>query len=262
MRAPSPSTWLPPAGLAVLLIAWESAVRGFGISPFVLPAPSAVAGSFWIGLNNGVYLRHAVLTAAEALYGFGLALAAGVALGALIAESRLLERALYPFLVALQAMPKVALAPLVIIWLGYGMASKVLLAALLGFFPVLINTIAGVKSCDPGKIDLMRALAAGRWRTFRLVKLPNALPFIFAGVRVAASFVVLGAVTGEFLGAKEGLGTLILLANNELDTPQVFAVLAILGLFGFALHLAIGLAQRRLLRWAPLESRNATPERA
>lgn len=259
---PPATLWLPPAGLVALLVLWEAGVRALGVSPFVMPSPSAVAASLWFGLANGVYLDHALLTATEALYGFGLALAAGVGIGALIAEVRLLERAFYPLLVALQAMPKVALAPLVIIWLGYGMESKVLLAALLGFFPILVNAITGLKRCEAGKLDVMRALAASRWQAFRMVKLPNALPYVFAGARAAASFVVLGAVTGEFLGAKQGLGTLILLANNELDTAQVFAILAILGLFGFVLHLAIGAAQRRLLRWAPVENRPSTQERA
>lgn len=258
MRFPSIETWLPPAGIVALLLLWEGSVRLFGISPFVLPSPAAVAHSLWTGLSNGVYLQHALLTAAEAVGGFVLALAAGVVLGALIAELRWLEKALYPLLVALQAMPKVALAPLVIIWLGYGISSKIVLAALLGFFPVLINTIAGLKSCDAGKLDLMRAMSASGWQTFRMVKLPNALPYVFAGINVAASFVVLGAVTGEFLGAKEGLGTLILLANNELDTPQIFSILLMLGLLGFSLYSMVRFAQRRLLRWAPLEALPST----
>ena len=247
-------TWLPPVGVLVLVLLWETLARVGGISPFVLPAPSSVAHSFWVGLRNGVYLQHAMWTAIESLSGFVLAMVAGITLGALVAEVRFLERALYPFLVALQAMPKVALAPLVIIWLGYGIGSKILLAALLGFFPVLINTIAGLKSCDSGKVDVMRALAASRWQVFRMVKLPNAMPFVFAGANVAASFVVLGAVTGEFLGAKQGLGTLILLANNELDTAQIFAILIMLGLLGFVLFASVRFAQRRLLSWAPLEA--------
>ncbi|KQP09070.1 ABC transporter permease [Pseudorhodoferax sp. Leaf265] len=258
MRGPPIETWLPPAGAVVLLLLWEGSVRAFGISAFVLPPPTAVARSLWTGLSNGVYLQHALLTATEALGGFVLALAAGVVLGALIAEVRWLEKALYPLLVALQAMPKVALAPLVIIWLGYGINSKIVLAGLLGFFPILINTIAGLKSCDAGKVDVMRALGAGRWQTFRWVKLPNALPFVFAGINVAASFVVLGAVTGEFLGAKEGLGTLILLANNELDTAQIFSILLMLGLLGFVLYSAVRFAQRRLLAWAPAENLPST----
>jgi len=255
---PSAEKVLPAAGLLVLLAAWELAIRVFQVSPFVLPTPSSVAHSFWTGLGNGVYVRHGLLTALEALGGFVLALAAGVGLGALIAEVRLLERAFYPFLVALQAMPKVALAPLAIIWLGYGPTSKVVLAALLGFFPILINTIAGLKSCDAGKVDVMRALAASRWQVFRLVRLPNAMPYVFAGINVAASFVVLGAVTGEFLGAKEGLGTLILLANNELDTAQIFAVLIMLGALGLALYATVRAVQRRVLRWAPLEATPST----
>lgn len=249
--------WLPSAGIVLLLVLWDMSVRLFDISPFVLPAPAAVARSFWVGLSNGIYLQHALVTAMEALAGFVLALIAGIGVAALIAEVRLLERALYPFLVALQALPKVALAPLVIIWLGYGLPSKIVLAALLGFFPILINAIAGLKHCDAGKVDLMRTLASSRWQLFWLVKLPNAMPFVFAGVNVAASFVVLGAVTGEFLGAKQGLGTLILLANNELDTAQIFAILIMLGALGFVLYTAVRLLQRRVLRWAPLEASTA-----
>jgi NitT/TauT family transport system permease protein len=250
--------YLPAVGLVVLLAAWETGIRLFQVSPFVLPTPSAVAHSFWIGISNGVYAKHALLTAMEALGGFGVALVIGVGLASLIAEVRLLERAFYPLLVALQAVPKVALAPLAMIWLGYGPTSKVVLAALLGFFPILINTIAGLKSCDAGKVDLMRAMGASRWQLFRLVRLPNAMPYVFAGVNVAASFVVLGAVTGEFLGAKEGLGTLILLANNELDTAQIFAVLIMLGLLGLTLYSTVRAVQKRVLRWAPLEAAPST----
>jgi NitT/TauT family transport system permease protein len=261
MRAPAfakHGPWAALAGLVLLLAAWELAVRAFGVSDFVLPKPAAVLNSFRVGLTNGVYLQHGLHTAIEAGGGFVIAVAAGIACGALVAEVRWIERAAYPFLVALQSTPKVALAPLVIVWLGYGMASKIALAALLGFFPVLVNTIAGLKSCESGKVDVMRALAASRWQVFRLVRLPHALPYVFAGMNVAAAFVVLGAVTGEFIGSKEGLGTLILLANNDLDTAQIFAVLVMLGLLGFCFHTAVRFAQRRLLRWAPLESRPET----
>jgi NitT/TauT family transport system permease protein len=252
MRRMRLERWLPPATFVLLLVLWEMAVRVLGISDFILPPPSAVLRSFWFGIAGGVYPHHALITASEALLGFVIAVVAGIIVGTAVAESPLVERALYPFIVAFQAMPKVALAPLVIIWFGYGIGSKVVLAAVIAFFPILVNTIAGLKDCDSGKIDMMRALAASRWQIFRFVRFPNGLPYIFAGMNVAAAFVVLGSVVGEFLGAREGLGTLILIANGNLDVAQVFAILVMLGSLGFALFIAISAAQRRLLRWAPI----------
>ena len=247
--------WLPWAGLVGLLAVWQLGVGAFAIPDLILPAPSAIARSLAFGVASGVFPHHALVTAEQAVVGFALALVAGIALGALVAEIRVVERAAYPLIVAFQAMPKVALAPLVIVWFGYGIGSKIVLAAVVAFFPILVNTVAGLKSCEAGKIDILDALGASPWQVFRLVRLPNALPFVFAGAHVAAAFVVLGAVVGEFLGAKEGLGTLILLANGNLDVAQVFAILAMLGTLGFLFYSLIGFAQRRLLRWAPVTAR-------
>jgi len=245
--------WLPVAVLVLGLGAWEGAVRLLQVPDLILPAPSAVARSLYFGVASGVFPHHLMITALQAVLGLVLAVGAGLAVGALIAELPLAERVALPFVVAFQAMPKVALAPLVIVWFGYGIGSKVVLAAVIGFFPVLVNVIAGLKSCEGGRLDVLRALSASRWQLFRLVKLPSALPFVLAGVQVAAVLVVLGAVVGEFLGAKEGLGTLILLANGTLDIAQIFAVLAILGGLGITLLALVRAAQRRLLRWAPSE---------
>jgi NitT/TauT family transport system permease protein len=249
---PRAETWIPPTTLVLLVLLWEAAVRGLGIADIILPAPSSVMRSFWFGFAGGVYPHHALITASQAILGFVIALASGLVVGTLVAELPLVERALYPLIVAFQAMPKVALAPLIIIWFGYGIGSKVVLAAVIAFFPILVNTMAGLKDCDAGKIDMMQALGANRWQIFRYVRFPNALPYIFAGMNVAAAFVVLGSVVGEFLGAREGLGTLILLANGNLDVAQVFAILIMLGVLGFSLFALIRAAQRRLLRWAPM----------
>ncbi|HTZ35226.1 MAG TPA: ABC transporter permease [Stellaceae bacterium] len=244
----------PLVALVGFVVAWEAAVRGFAVPDIIVPAPSAILRSLWFGVKSGIFLHHALVTAAQAALGFALALLAGIAVGALVAESRLVAKALYPLIVAFQAMPKVALAPLVIIWCGYGMGSKVALAAVIGFFPILVNTVGGLRSCEEGKIDLMNALGASRWQVFRMVKLPNALPYVFAGMHVAGAFVVLGSVVAEFLGSKEGLGMLILVANSNLDPAQGFAVLVVLGALGYLFFALIRAAQRRLLRWAPAEA--------
>ena len=245
---------LPLLGVLGFLCAWEVVVRAFAVPDIIVPAPSAILRSLWLGLKSGVFLQNGLVTVQEAVIGFGLALFSGVAVGALVAEIRVVEKAVYPLIVAFQAMPKVALAPLVIIWFGYGMGSKIVLAGVIGFFPIMVNTIGGLRSCESGKIDIMNALGASRWQTLRMVKLPNALPYVFAGMHVAAAFVVLGAVVGEFLGSKQGLGMLILVTNSNLDPAQGFAVLAVLGAFGYLFFRLIRLAQRRLLRWAPAEA--------
>jgi NitT/TauT family transport system permease protein len=245
---------LPLIGVLGFLCAWETVVRVLAVPDIIVPAPSAILRSLWIGSTSGIFLRHSLITAEEAVVGFGLALFAGVAVGALVAEVRIVAKAAYPLIVAFQAMPKVALAPLVIIWFGYGMGSKVVLAGVIGFFPIMVNTVGGLRNCESGKIDIMNALGASRWQILRMVKLPNALPYVFAGMHVAAAFVVLGAVVAEFLGSKQGLGMLILVANSNLDPAQGFAVLAVLGGLGYLFFTLIRWAQRRLLRWAPAEA--------
>jgi NitT/TauT family transport system permease protein len=173
----------------------------------------------------------------------------GTALGAAVAQFRVIERVVYPWLVALQTLPKIALAPLIIIWAGYGISSKIIIVALAAIFPVLVNTIMGLKSCDQGKLDLMRSLGAGPWETFRTVRLPNALPFIFAGLNVAIVLAILGSIVGEFVGSKAGLGNLILEANFQFDVARIFAVLVILGCFGVVLSQLMRIAQRHFLFW-------------
>jgi NitT/TauT family transport system permease protein len=163
------------------------------------------------------------------------------------------EQTIYPYVVALQTLPKIAIAPLIIVWFGFGISSKVVIAAMVGFFPVLVNVIVGLKTIDQSKLDLMRSLNATRWQTFRLVKFPNALPFVFAGLDIAIVFSVLGAIVGEFVGAQRGLGNLILQFNFSLDIAGVFAVLILLSVMGVALHLIMQAIQRRVIFWAEPE---------
>ncbi len=236
-------------GFLVLLLVWEAAVRALEMPDFILPPPSAIGVSLYYGLTSGLFLKHFLVTAYETLAGFLFAAGLGISLGAVTAQFRIVERTVYPWLVALQTLPKIAIAPLIIIWAGYGIQSKVVIVTLVALFPVLVNTIIGLKTCDQGKLDLMRALDATSWETFRLVRLPNALPFVFAGLNVAVVLAILGSIVGEFVGSKAGLGNLILESNFQFNVAQVFAILVILGLFGVGLSAIVRIAQRRLLFW-------------
>ena len=248
--AARPHLILIPAVFVVFVALWEWVVRRFDVPAFIAPAPSAVLASLAGGVRNRLYLEHFGVTLYETLLGFLIASVAGIALGAMIAQFRLVEQTVYPYLVALQTLPKIAIAPLIIVWFGFGISSKVIIAAMVGFFPVLVNVIVGLKTVDQGKLDLMGSLDATRWQTFRLVKFPNALPFVFAGLDIAIVFSVLGAIVGEFVGAQRGLGTLILQFNYNLDIAGVFAVMILLAVLGVALHVLMQVIQRRVIFWA------------
>jgi NitT/TauT family transport system permease protein len=245
----SSDTLISFLGFVLLACVWEAAVYLFAIPDFILPAPSAIALSLYRGLASGVFVYNFLVTAFQTLVGFVIAAVIGTAIGAAVAQFSIIERVVYPWLVALQTLPKIALAPLIIIWAGYGISSKIIIVTLAAIFPVLVNTIMGLKSCDQGKLDLMRSLGAGRWETFRTVRLPNALPFIFAGLNVAIVLAILGSIVGEFVGSKAGLGNLILEANFQFDVARIFAVLVILGVFGVFLSHLMRMAQRHFLFW-------------
>ena len=253
-----PQAVLIPLVFVVFVGAWEWVVRAWSIPDFLVPAPSTVAGALVRGVRSGLYVANFWVTLSEALLGFAIAGVTGIALGALIAQFRLLEQTFYPYLVALQTLPKIAIAPLIIVWFGFGISSKVIVAATVAFFPVLVNVIVGLKTIDAAKLDLMRSLRASRWQTFRLVTFPNALPFVFAGLDIAIVFSVLGAIVGEFVGAQRGLGNLILQFNFSLDIAGVFAVLILLSAMGVVLHLIMQAVQKHVIFWAePDETINA-----
>lgn len=245
---------LPLASLAVLLLAWEGAVRLKLVDQLILPPVAAVLRSLWIGLAEGTYWVHIGATIGQALVGYAIAVVLGITMGTLVARFWIVERTLYPYLVALQTLPKVAVAPLIIVWFGYGMSSKVVIVCLLSFFPVLVSTIVGIKNCDPGRLDVLRALKSSEWQMFWRVRFPSALPFIFAGLNVAAVLAVLGSIVGEFVGSKVGLGNLIMEANAQLDIAQVFSLLIILGIIGMGLNTIIQAVNRRVLFWSEAES--------
>ena len=245
-----PHLVLIPLVFVAVVALWEAVVHVFAVPSFIAPAPSAIVASLHGGLVSHLYLEHFWVTLGEALLGFLIAAVAGIALGAVIAQFRIVERTFYPYLVALQTLPKIAVAPLVVVWFGFGLSSKIVIAATVAFFPVLVNVIVGLKTIDAGKLDLMRSLNATRWQTFRLVKLPNALPFVFAGLDIAIVFSVLGAIVGEFVGAQRGLGNLIMQFNVSLDIAGVFAVLVLLSVMGVVLHLTMQAIQKRVIFWS------------
>lgn len=235
------------------MLACEAAVATGIVSKFVLPLPSSIPAELQGLIDTGALADNIATTVWEAFCGFAIATGIGLLLGGLIAEFRLIERTLYPYIVALQTMPKIALAPVLLVWFGFGLGSKIAVAAVISLFPILVNTIAGLKSCDQGRLDVLRALGASRWDCFRLVKLPNALPFVFSGLSTAVMFALTGALVGEFVGATHGLGYLIVQANSQMNIPQVFAVLLILCVIGTAAFGLMQLLRRKFLFWAPNE---------
>ncbi|MFI0820136.1 ABC transporter permease [Streptomyces sp. NPDC021098] len=245
-----PELLLVPAVFVVTVLAWEFAVPAAGIDDYVLPRPSQIAEALRTQLADPLFWGHLKVTVLESGYGFLLGAAAALVLGTAISQVRLIERTFMPYVVAFQTVPKVALAPLFVVWFGFGMTSKVVMAAVISFFPVLVNVIEGLRSADADRIQMLTVFGAGRFQVFRMVRLPSALPFIFAGLDIGIVFSILGAVVGEFIGAKEGLGYLLLQTNYTFDIAGTFAVLVVLSVLGLIAHFIIRFAKKRLVFWA------------
>ena len=239
---------LPAVGLGLLVLAgWEGAVRLFDIPSFLLPGPVEIAEAFWEA--RALLLKHSVPTALEAILGFLCAAVTGVLSGFLINRSTLMERALYPWLVASQAVPIIALAPVLVTWFGYGPFPKIIVVTLFCFFPITVATADGLRSIDPELLRLMRSFGATRWRVFSMVEVPGALPFLFGGFRLAVTYCVIGAVTGEWVGSSEGLGFLMNADKSQFEIARLFAEIGILSLMGVGLFLLVALLQRLLAPW-------------
>ena len=236
--------------LVLVLLTWDVTIRLFEVSPLIFPGPRAVMNALWRVLASGEILPHLGVTLYEILAGFAIGAVTGFVLGAAIGQSALLETVLYPYVVAFQTMPKVAIAPLFVVWFGFGTTSKVVITATIVFFPVLANTIVGLRSAPRDQVDLMQAFTASRWQVFRMVRLPHALPYVFAGLDIGIVLAVVGAIVGEFVGAEAGLGYLILQRNFSMDTAGVFAILIVLSLIGIVLHAAVKFVARRAVFWA------------
>ena len=242
--------WLfVPISLSIALVVWYLLVRIGDFPAFILPGPVMVWNRFLQVIADGSLLRHAMATLTEVLLGLLLGVSAAAGLGYALAKLDWLEHLLSPYIVASQSVPVVAIAPLLVIWFGAGLLSKVLIAALIVFFPVLINTIVGLHSVPAGLRDLMRSLQASSWQTFRMLEVPAALPVFLGGLKVGATLAVIGAVVGEFVGADRGLGFLVNVGRGMYDTALVFV--AVFSLIGMAMLLygAVALLESRLLAW-------------
>jgi NitT/TauT family transport system permease protein len=232
-----------------VIVLWEIAIDLFKVPLFVLPAPSDIAAA--LRANASVLASATLVTAKEVLIGFVLAVVVGVALALLIVRFHLLGRALYPLIVLFQTVPKVALAPIFILWFGYDLAPKVLLITVIAFFPVTLGTLAGLQSVEQSFISLMRSVGARNNDIMLHVRIPHALPHLMAGMKVAITFSVIGAIVGEFAGASAGLGYVIQFASTQLDTPMVFAALVVVSIVGVAFYYVIELLEHLLVPWAP-----------
>jgi NitT/TauT family transport system permease protein len=246
---------VPAATFCALLLLWEVAVRALRVPQFLLPPPSAVARGFagapW------VFIYHGWVTSYETVLGFAAAILIAVPIAALIVLSPSVYRALAPVLVMIQAIPKVAVAPIVLVWLGAGLDSKIAMAVLIAFFPIIVDTATGLASANPDLILMARSLRASRWQTLLEIQFPTALPMIFSGLKVAVTLALVGAVIGEFVGAEEGLGYLILFYGARRETAEVLAAIIVLGSLGIVLFGAVAALDRLCVWWKP-----AAPEGA
>lgn len=241
--------YAPAAALLVGIFAlWQLIAAVAGLQSFILPAPSSVLREAF-GSDRGELLSAAGTTVQEVLIGFAAAVVCGFLLATLLVHSRIANRALSPLVIASQTIPTLAIAPVLIIWFGFGILPKVLVVTLFGFFPVAINTAAGMNSVDRDVTYLMRALGSSRWQLFRWVRFPACLPSFFTGVKQAAVFSVIGAVTGEWVGGQAGLGPLMLAANTGLETGLVFAAIFYLSLMAIALFVIVSLVERVTTPW-------------
>ena len=250
-----PQLTISPTILVTLLAGWWLACHVFGAPSYVVPAPENVGRALINGLtrapwDSGGYWYHAGITVWEALLGFVLGSAAGAVLGFALSHWPLLGRSWYPYIVGFQSLPKVALAPLMVVWFGFGLEGKVFITAVITFFPVLVNTMAGYQSVEPDRIELARSCDASEWHLLTKIIFPSCLPFLFAGLSVASVLAILGAVVGEFVGAKSGLGMLLMQYDQQMELAPLFAVILLLALIGFLMNHAISLLERRYCFWA------------
>ena len=238
----------PPALLlAAILGLWEWGVRAFGIPFYILPAPSRIATV--LVTDRALLASEAAITLLEIFLGLGIAFVMGIGLALLIFASRTVERAVYPLVIASQTVPVFAIAPLLIVWLGYGMLSKVAMAALIVFFPIVVNTVDGLRAADPDIINLLLILGATPAQVLVKLRAPAALPFVFSGIRIAVATSVIGAVIGEWVGATQGLGFLMIHANAQLHIDLVFAAITVLSLMAVGLFLAVSGIEWLVLPW-------------
>ena len=252
LRRLAGETLVPAVTLIAAVVAWELATRAFHVPRFIMPAPSAILGEGWEWRYR--FIEHTWVTLYETLGGFALSMAVGVPLAVLIVYSPTLRLAIYPLIILAQSVPKIAIAPVLLLMLGFGEFPKMVVAFLVSFFPVVVDTATGLAATPPELLDLSRSYRASRFKTFLKVRLPLALPFIFAGAKVAITLAVIGAVVGEFVGSDKGLGYVILSATSYWKTELAFSAMIILSLMAIVLFAAVSLVERVVCPWVNPES--------
>jgi NitT/TauT family transport system permease protein len=241
------AAWPPVLLLAFIWFAWWFVTAQGWVKPYLVPKPGQVWDRIVQDWSSLMY--HSYVTLYETVVGFLLASVLGLATALAIASSRAVEKTLYPVVLFAQVIPKIAIAPLIVVWFGNDLAPKIILAVLIAFFPVVVSGVAGLRSTDPELLDLSATMGAGRWQTFRKIRFPNALPHLMAGEKVAVTLAVVGAVVGEFVGASEGLGYQLMVANGNLDAPLLFAALILMSIIGIALFVIVEVLEALLIPW-------------
>ncbi|MFD6447500.1 ABC transporter permease [Promicromonospora sp. NPDC060204] len=240
-------SWRPVAVLLALFALWWFVAWRELVPAYLVPSPGAVAETMvaeWTML-----LEHTWVTTLETIVGFVLAAVIGVAAAVLLVYSKTAEKSLYPLILFAQVIPKIAIAPILVVWFGFGMTPKIVLAVLIAFFPVVVSAVAGLRSVDPELLEMSATMGASRWKTFRKIRFPGALPQLMSGLKVAVTLAVVGAVVGEFVGADRGLGYVLLLASGNLDAPLLFADLILMSLIGVVLFVLVEVLERLLIPW-------------
>lgn len=250
------SLWRPAILLGLVFFAWWLVAEREWVANYLVPRPGQVWDRIVGDWSSLMY--HSYVTLYETVVGFLLASVLGLGTAVLIAYSRTMDKALYPIVLFAQVIPKIAIAPLLVVWFGNGLTPKIILAVLIAFFPVVVSGVAGLRSTDPELLELSSTMGASRWQTFRKIRFPNALPHLMAGEKVAVTLAVVGAVVGEFVGASEGLGYVLLVANGNLDSAQLFAALILMSLIGILLFVIVEVAEALLIPWHA-SRRSATP---
>ena len=240
--------FFPAMGIFLVVALWHLYVVQFNVSTVVLPKPSLVLDS--IVSQRALLLSEGWITFKECLYGFALAMVLGIPIAVALTNSKILSLTFYPLLVGTQSIPKVAVAPIILVWLGTGLESKLAVAFLVAFFPVVVDTATGLRSTPPELLDLARSLRASKFQIFTKIQFPAALPFVFSGAKVAVTLAVIGGVIGEFVGSTEGLGNLLMVANSQINSPLAWASLVALSVLGILLFAGVVLAERIFMPWA------------
>jgi ABC-type nitrate/sulfonate/bicarbonate transport system permease component len=247
MKTRFANTALPVALLVILGLSWEASVHFFEIPSYILPGPWAILKVMWQRMD--LLVAHGVVTLIEIGLGFWLALVVGLTLAVLIHSSRIIERSFLPLIISSQTIPVFAIAPLLILWFGYGIGSKVVMTAIIVFFPIVVNTVEGLKAADPDTLALLKILEASPGQVFFKVRVPQSLPFVFTGIKIGVAVSVIGAVIGEWVGAREGLGYLMIHANAQLQVDLVFASIFYLSILGMGLYGLVVVVERLLVPW-------------